>query len=148
VQVRGAGKAEAPGCFDLPTAGHVTGLEEIEEAFFKELRQELSLKRGDLHELWLLGAYAYDPPPDPSGLRNAEYRVVFRTQLDAASRSRLSVPSDEVAAITALSLAELEGLIAGFPDRVASGLRASFPLYLRDRTQASALSEGQSPAYL
>ena len=59
LQVRGLDKAEAPGSFDLPAAGHVAGVDTIEEALFAELEEELGLRAEDLDGLAAVGRYVY-----------------------------------------------------------------------------------------
>jgi isopentenyldiphosphate isomerase len=133
VQVRGVDKAESPGCFDLPMAGHVVGLELVEKTLFTELAEELRLERDALCGLTRLGSYEYRQPPGQPSFRNAEYRVVFWSRLITDAWLKVSAADDEVAAIAAFSLAELEGMLARFPERIASGLKASFPLYLEHK---------------
>ena len=133
VQVRAVDKAESPGCFDLPAAGHAVGLESVQDTLFKELLEELGLERDALHGLTWLGGYEYCEPAGQPGFRNVEYRAVFQGRLSREGWLEVSAADDEVAAVAVFSLAELGEMIARFPERIASGLGASFPVYLNKR---------------
>ena len=133
VQVRGLGKFESPGRFDLPVAGHAVGLESAKDTLFKELKEELNLGRDDVYELEMVGSYNYREPLRNPGFRNIEFRVVFRSRLQADSLLNLRFVDREVAAISVFTLSELQTLINNFPERVASGLIESFPIYLKSR---------------
>mgnify|MGYP000880263643 CR=1 FL=1 len=127
LQVRGLQMAEAPGLFDLPAAGHVSGTESVEAAFSKELQEELGVSIGAVEQLAALGTYAY------ADGTNAEHRTVYRGRLSEADWLKLSAGDDELLAITCLPVHKLQSLIAAQPERVASGLRGSFGLYLAAR---------------
>jgi isopentenyldiphosphate isomerase len=127
LQVRGFGKAEAPGHFDLPAAGHVSGLDGIKKTLRKELREELHLALNTVDELRAVGSYDYVDP------YNTEYRTIYRGRLTRDSLLTLNAYDDEVAAIVIISINEVEALLRVQPERVASGLSASFSLYQGDR---------------
>jgi len=133
VQVRGVGKAESPGRFDVPAAGHIVGLESVTDTLFKELAEELNLGQDDVHNIEMVGSYNYYEPSTNPVLRNVEFRVVFRSRLKTDSLLKMRCVDREVAAISVFALSELQGLIEAFPERVASGLTESFPVYLRSR---------------
>jgi 8-oxo-dGTP pyrophosphatase MutT (NUDIX family) len=132
VQVRGPQKAEAPGCFDLPVAGHVEGLASASETVYRELAEELSLTAGVLRGVRELGSYELGPLPDTSGFLNVEHCDVYRARLTPRGWLDASVSSPEVAALAAFHLPDLERMMARFPDRFASGLKGSFALYRED----------------
>jgi isopentenyldiphosphate isomerase len=133
VQVRGVNKAEAPGCFDAPAAGHVVGLESETGAISLELEQELGLAVADLDESEMIGTYHYCAPLDHSTLCNVEFCVVFAGRLKPGRLQRIRFVDGEVAAISLFALSELQALIDTFPERVAPGLLGAFPTYLRSR---------------
>jgi isopentenyldiphosphate isomerase len=124
VQVRGAVKAEAPGKFDLPVAGHVIGVEKVKAALAQEMREELGLTRADVVDLRLLDEYEYADPVD-APLHNREWRSVFSARLQAKALPRIRFADGEVAAIATFSLDELRTLAEAFPERLASGLAYS-----------------------
>ncbi len=128
IQMRSLNKAESPGRFDLPAAGHVTGLETVEAALQKELREELDVDVHALLDLTRLGSYLHTARMEAY---NVEYRVVFYSRLSAEDWLRLSAGADEVAAIVSLPAAKLHEFIARRPEQVASGLVGSFPFYLK-----------------
>jgi isopentenyldiphosphate isomerase len=130
-QVRGFSKFESPGCFDLPVAGHAVGLESVKDTLFKELEEELNWSREDVCGLEEIGNYNYCAPLSDPSFRNTEFRVVFQSRLKADSLIKMRFVDREVAAISIFSLSELQALISSFPERVASGLRESFPVYLK-----------------
>ncbi len=136
LQVRAIGKAESPGCFDLPAAGHVIGTESVETTLHKELGEELGLKVDALRDFARLGSYEYRQISDPSNFRNVEYRTVFYGRLNDDDWLRVSATDHEVAAIAAFSIVELQEMLVSFPERIASGLKASFPLYLKSKLKA------------
>lgn len=127
LQVRGLQKAEASGLFDLPAAGHVSGIGSVEAALGNELQEELGVHISAVRDLTALGAYAY------ADGANVEHRTVYRGRLSEADWLKLSAGDDELLAITCLPVYKLQALIAAQPERVASGLRGSFGLYLAAR---------------
>jgi len=133
VQVRGLGKFESPGLFDLPAAGHVVGLATIMDTLFKELEEELNWSRDDIYRPELVESYNYSEPLSNSDLRNVEFRLVFQCRLKADRLHKVRFVDGEVAAISVFSLSELQALINTFPERVASGLLESFPLYAKNK---------------
>lgn len=133
VQVRSLGKAEAPGCFDLPAAGHVVGLESVTETLFKELQGELGLSRDALAEVKEVGAYEYHAPPPRPGFYNVEHRTVFSALLKPEAAWSMRFVDGEVAALALFTLPELKALLCQFSDRVASGLAMSLPFYLEQQ---------------
>jgi isopentenyldiphosphate isomerase len=133
LQVRGFDKAEAPGCFDTPCAGHVTALQSLDEALLEELAQELGLDRSDLSPPEFLGRYQYRDAIDGPTRYNVELRTVHRSRLLPGALSRIRFLDREVAALALFAASEVEPLLDTAPDRVASGLAASWPLYLRAR---------------
>jgi len=135
IQVRGVDKFESPGCFDIPVAGHVVGLESTTGTLYKELEEELDLDRDDIYVPEMIGSYDYRGPLSDPILRNVEFRVVFQSRLKADRLSSIGFVDREVAAISVFALSELEAIINTYPDRVASGLTESFPVYLRGKSK-------------
>ena len=135
LQVRSFDKPESPGLFDLPAAGHVSDLEDLPAALRHELAEELHLELEALAGFTLLGSYLLT---DTSEFQNVEHRTVYYGRLAADDWLTLSAASDELAAVLALPVAKLHTLIARHPEQVASGLLASFPLYLQHRLAAPA----------
>jgi isopentenyldiphosphate isomerase len=130
VQVRGACKAEAPGRFDLPVAGHIDGLLSEQEALYKEMFEELSLRPEDLLELELLTRYSEENEGGSgSSFRNAEHHVIYRCRVSEKAIARLKPGAGEVAAIACFSIDELAALMRKFPDHFASGIKNSFKYY-------------------
>jgi isopentenyldiphosphate isomerase len=134
LQVRGFDKAEAPGCFDMPCAGHVTGLETVEEALFKELEEELGLHRSDISLPQALGSYVYCGPEGDPGLYNVEYCAVYRSHLLPGALPRIRFVDREVAALSIFAVPEVQRLIGSSPQCVASGLAGSWSLYFKSRS--------------
>ncbi|MBN2002618.1 MAG: tyrosine-type recombinase/integrase [Anaerolineae bacterium] len=130
LQVRAIDKAESPGCFDLPAAGHVSGIEALEVALRAELAEELGLRVTALTDFVQLGSYAYLDSPEN---RNVEHRTVFYGRLSTADWLKINADSPKVAAIVSIPIAKLHDMIADLPESVASGLRGSFSLYLKHR---------------
>ena len=130
LQVRGFEKAEAPGCFDMPCAGHVPGLQPMKDTLLEELAQELGLTRTDISPPETLGRYEYRGPIDDPALYNVELRAVHRARLCTGALSRIRFLDREVAALALFAISEVQTLIDTSPEHVASGLTASWPLYL------------------
>jgi len=128
-QVRGVYKAESPGCFDLPVAGHVSGLSTVETTLRSECEEELGLAQDQIVGLRRVGSYDRSYLESLPGFWNVEQHAVFRGRLSEAAWSYVHAPHDEVAGIAFFPVARLRALIARFPDRVASGLRDALPLY-------------------
>jgi isopentenyldiphosphate isomerase len=130
IQVRGWDKAEAPGCFDLPCAGHVSGLETVDGALFKELEEELGLDRNDVSVPELLGTCEYRDAEGTPTLYNVEYRAVYRSRLRPGALSKIRFVDGEVGAVALFAVPEVQAMLDAVPERVASGLAGSWPLYL------------------
>jgi isopentenyldiphosphate isomerase len=131
VQVRAVDKPESPACFDLPVAGHIVGTDSAKESLFKELQDEINLTPDDIADLEMLDCYDYDEEPKKASFQNVEFRMVFRSRLKNDSLLKIKFNDHEVAAICMFSIAELQDMINRFPERIASGLKKSFPIYLR-----------------
>jgi isopentenyldiphosphate isomerase len=131
LQVRGFEVAEAPGCFDVPCAGHVPGLQPVDVAMLEELAQELGLDQTALSPPEPVGRYAYRGPMDDPALYNVELRAVHRSRLRAGALPRIRFVDREVAAVALFAIPEVQALLDRAPERVASGLAASWPHYLR-----------------
>jgi 8-oxo-dGTP pyrophosphatase MutT (NUDIX family) len=129
VQVRGVRKEESPGCFDLPVAGHVSGLSTVEATLHRECEEELGLALEQILGLRRVGSYDRAYLEEWPGFWNVEHHTVFRGRLAAEAWSHVHAPGDEVAGIAVFSVARLRALIARFPERVAWGLRDALPLY-------------------
>jgi isopentenyldiphosphate isomerase len=129
LQVRATTKAEDPGCFDMPCAGHVTGLETPKEALFVELAEELGLGPGDVSDPELLGHYEHRGDEDGAAIYSVEYRTVYRSRLRAGALSRMRFVDREVAAVALFAVDGIERLIESAPQRVASGLAGSWRMY-------------------
>lgn len=130
MQVRGLSRPEAPGCFDLPVAGHVPGTATPEEALAAEMAEELGLRAEDVVDLRPVGAYASAAPDENAARCNAEYRQVYRARVAAGFMDRARFADGEVAALALFSLEELRALLAAQPERAAAGLAES--AYLLD----------------
>ena len=133
VQVRGLDKAEAPGRFDLPAAGHVVGLDSPTDALFQELEEELGLTADDISSFTHIGNRPYGGEMDGPGFQNVEFRMVYSCRLNPGALDRARFVDREVAALSVYSRSEIETLIGRFPERVASGLKGSFPVYRKAR---------------
>ena len=133
VQVRGLQKAEAPGAFDMPCAGHVVGLDTPAATLAKELSEELGLDVDDLVDLRPVGVYPYPAPgfvPDPcADFHNVEARTVYRARLKVGALDGVHFADHEVAALAVIARSVLPELVAWHPDRIASGLRGTLPWY-------------------
>ncbi len=131
VQVRGMDKVLAPGAFDIPCAGHVSGVDGVEESLHKELGEELNLRIDDLEKLSLVARYAsqaHDYAED--GLVNVEYCYLFRAGLKPHTVPNIRFNDGEVAGLAVFNVNELRGLVQRYPERVASGLSDSLRFYL------------------
>jgi 8-oxo-dGTP pyrophosphatase MutT (NUDIX family) len=133
VQVRGAHKAQYPGCFGVPAAGHIVEFTPVMDSLLKELREELNLTHHDIHELKKIGSYDHEDVVGQQCVYNVEFRIVFRGTLKEDGLLKARFADGEVAALAVFALSELEALIEAFPERVSSGLMASLPVYLRSR---------------
>ena len=67
---------ETPGTFDLPCAGHVSGVDSAEETLAKELGEEVNLALDDLEDLRLVICYNSFPDDEENG--RSTMSTVFR----------------------------------------------------------------------
>jgi 8-oxo-dGTP pyrophosphatase MutT (NUDIX family) len=136
LQARARAKAVAPGCLDLPVAGHVDGRQSARETLRREAREELALDldrqtRG-LRAIGVIHARAVENPrPGGAPLVDSEVRWVYAAALDPAAWPDLRPDPAEVAGLALFALEDVqEGLIRQ-PERFASGIRAALPLIAR-----------------
>lgn len=128
-QVRGVDRPQAPGCFDLPAAGHVVGATPPEEARWLELREELGLGPPDLADVELLVRGEYIDPRDDGTIYDVEDCHVYRGRLHEGALSRIRFVDGEAAAVALFAVPALAALIERFPERVGPGLRAAWRYY-------------------
>jgi isopentenyldiphosphate isomerase len=129
IQVRSLTKVDSPGDFDVPCAGHVTGVDETSLALEKELREELNLSLSDLEDLRVVGTYNAFARADRPGFTNNELRVLYKAGLKPGSAGKIRFSDGEVAALCVFSLPELKALVSRYPERVASGLYEALGAY-------------------
>jgi isopentenyldiphosphate isomerase len=124
-------KVIAPGAFDIPCAGHVSGAESPEEALRHELGDELGLAFDDLDGLRLIAEHAAPAHPLPGTfLINPEYCYLYRAQIKPAALRSIRFRDGEVAGLALVNLDEMRALARRFPERVASGLSESLLYFL------------------
>lgn len=128
VQVRGMDKVDAPGAFDIPCAGHVSGLDGIEQSLEKELGEELNLRLGDLDDLRELARYI-SPARQGRYLLNEEYRYLYRARLKPGAVGQIRFSDGEVGALALFNVVELRRYCQRFPERTASGLSDALGYY-------------------
>lgn len=133
VQVRGMDKFDAPGAFDIPCAGHISGVTPPLEALGKELGEELALRLDQLEDLRLLGRYnSFTGENQPGGsarFANHEHAVLYRARLKAEVFESIRFADGEVAGISMFSVTELRAFVRAYPERVAGGLRDALGFY-------------------
>ncbi len=129
-QIRGLDKYEAPGAFDIPCAGHVSGIDTAEESLRKELAEELNLSFDDFDVFHLIARYNSYTDGRVKESVNPEYRFLYRASLKSTAAERIRFTDGEVAGLAVFSVAELRGLIERFPERIASGLSDAMGFYI------------------
>lgn len=134
VQIRSLDKVEAPGAFDMPCAGHVSGMDAAEAALGKELAEELSLSLDALGGLEKICCYesqtgAVTSVTNLYGLVNIEYRTLYCAKIKPDKVSGIRFSDGEVAGLAIFSVAELQALIEKYPERIASGLAGAMRYY-------------------
>lgn len=136
LQARARAKVIAPGCLDLPVAGHVDGLQTALETLRREADEELALDldrhtRG-LREIGSVLARESELRGRSGALLvDSEYRVVYAAELDPAAWPDLHPDPAEVAGLALYALDWLRESAGAQPERFASGIRAALPLILR-----------------
>jgi 8-oxo-dGTP pyrophosphatase MutT (NUDIX family) len=128
VQIRGLAKNESPGDFDLPCAGHISGVDGIAASMAKELEEELGLRIDDLADFREVRRFDAPSGSDPRP-RNHEFRVLYQACLKPDRLARIRLREDEVAGLALISLPELRRLVELYPERVASGLKEAISMY-------------------
>jgi isopentenyldiphosphate isomerase len=129
VQVRGMEKFEAPGAFDIPCAGHISGVDTAEEALVKELAEELDLTIDSLCEFRLLKQYNSYTDGGVNQPVNYEFRVLYRAKLKSTAVKRIRFKDGEVAGLAVFSVPELQEMVFRYPERIASGLSDALTFY-------------------
>lgn len=129
VQVRGMDKVEAPGAFDIPCAGHVSGLDQADEALGKELAEELDLFTNNLSDIRLISRYNSISADDQGWAVNNEHRILYRANLKKEAVAGIRFADGEVAGLGMINVAELRRLVQQYPERIATGLSDSIGYY-------------------
>lgn len=134
VQVRGMDKFEAPGAFDMPCAGHVSGTDTVEMSLGKELSEELNLTLEDLNGLQKLCCYESRTGDGKGvtnylGIVNIEYRTLYCATIKPDAYHSIRFSDGEVAGLAVFTVEALQALIRKYPERVASGLLGAMPFY-------------------
>jgi isopentenyldiphosphate isomerase len=129
VQVRGMDKVESPGAFDLPCAGHISGVDGVAASLAKELDEELGLGLDDLDAVREIGRFDTPSGSASHEPQNHEFRILFHARLKTESVGRIRFRDGEVAGLAVISLPELRLLLERYPQRVASGLHEAIGLY-------------------
>jgi len=129
LQIRSFHKADAPGEFDMPCAGHTVACNTAEASLQKELTEEIGLTGDDLEELRCVGRYEHRETTTRADFINVEFRTVYRARLRSRSMAKLHFADGEVAALTMITRDALYELVSRHPDRVASGLHGTLPWY-------------------
>ena len=129
VQLRAMSKLEAPGCIDLPVAGHVDGLQSYEETLRKEAHEEIALDVDELLELEERGGYCSTSYLDEGQLVNVEYHRAYTAKIRRDHVARLAPDPGEVAAVFTLAQGELARLMAAYPERFAGGIKDTLKVY-------------------
>jgi len=129
LQIRDFHKADAPGEFDMPCAGHTVACDTAEVALQKELTEEIGLTGDDLEEIRCVGRYEHRETTTRTDFINVELRTVYRARLRSQSMAKLHFADGEVAALTMITRDALHELVSRHRDRVASGLLGTLPWY-------------------
>jgi isopentenyldiphosphate isomerase len=122
-------KVEAPAAFDIPCAGHISGVEDADAALRKELAEELGLSFDDLYGIRLITRYNSIHDAGESGLVNNEHRILYRAKVSSKAAARIRFADGEVAGLGIMNVAELRLLVRRYPERVASGLSDAMKYY-------------------
>lgn len=123
VQIRSMAKSASPGCYDLPVAGHVNGLQSYPATLRKESREELELDIDQLAELRQLGGYVETSDEPERMFFNTEYHQVYTGCLSRAQVALLNPLPSEVAAIALFSHWELDYLRQAYPGVFAPSIQ-------------------------
>jgi len=129
VQIRSMAKSASPGCYDLPVAGHVDGLQGYPAALRKESSEELGLDIDQLINLRILGSYVETNNETERGFFNTEYHQVYAGQLTHQQVSGLIPQPSEVAAIAVFPAWELERLRRAYPGVFAPSIQKTLDLF-------------------
>ncbi len=136
IQVRGLDKFEAPGAFDIPCAGHISGVDTAEATLRKELAEELNLTMEDLCDLRLLQRYnSYTGVGTGTGTVvkqsvNNEYRILYRARLKSTAAENIRFTDGEVVGLAVFSVPGLKAMVDRYPERIASGLGDAIGFYM------------------
>lgn len=139
VQIRSLKKYNEPGGFDMPVAGHVSGLATFDEALYAEANEELGLDlKNDVIHLRQISTnnIALTPLKKLPDYFDVEHTAIYRATLTNEAYHRIRFTDGEVAAIALFQTHELATLITQHPERVGGGLRDSFSFYQKDNEHA------------
>ena len=139
VQVRSLKKYNEPGGFDMPVAGHVSGQASFLDGLHAEASEELGLNlKTDVTNLRQIHTHniVVTPLRNMPNYFDVEHTAIYRATLTKNAYHHIRFTDGEVAALAQFQVSELATLIQKYPERVAGGLRDSFPFYQKDNTNA------------
>lgn len=139
IQIRSLKKYNEPGGFDMPVAGHVSGLATFDEALYAEANEELGLNlKNDVTHLRQISTnnIALTPLKKLPDYFDVEHTAIYRATLTNDAYHHIHFADGEAAAIALFQIHELATLIKKYPERVGGGLRDSFSFYQKDNEHA------------
>lgn len=138
-QIRSLKKYNEPGGFDIPVAGHVSQQASFLEGLYAEASEELGLDlKTDVTNLRQIHTnnVVVTPLRNMPNYLDVEHTAIYRATLTSKAYSHIHFTDGEVAGLARFQVDELANLIQKHPERVAGGLRDSFPLYIKDKNHA------------
>ena len=129
VQIRSMAKSASPGCYDLPVAGHVDGLQSYAETLRKESREELDLDIDELQELRSLEGYMEVSDEPQNYFYNVEFHQVYAGVLPADLILKLKPLPGEVAAVALFPFHELDAMRRAIPSVFAPSIQGTLDRY-------------------
>ena len=126
LQVRSMRKHTWSGCYDLPVAGHVDGLQTYPATLRKEAQEEIGLEIDWLQDLVEVGGYLDSNSSAAGFFYDNEYHRVFTGCLARDLLPRLQPLAGEVAALALFPPAEIHAMRAAYPDSFAPGIQQTF----------------------
>jgi 8-oxo-dGTP pyrophosphatase MutT (NUDIX family) len=130
LQVRSMRKNTSPGCYDLPVAGHVDGLQSYEDTLRKETFEEIGLDIDRLTDLRCLGGYLDCDKENEIVFNNCEYHRVFSASIKTNLIPGLVPLPGEVATLAVFPPDEIRTMRRAFPVIFAPGIQQTFDRFL------------------
>jgi isopentenyldiphosphate isomerase len=130
LQVRSWSKFDEPGHLDVSVSGHVTEDFTAEESAYREMQEEIGLKKEDLRSAlqWQFSYENFVSSPEIN-FYNLEWHEVYTAEINISTLARINFNDNEVVALYLHPFSQVKNLLTQKSIKLASGLKNTLPRF-------------------